>query len=133
MWLQGLACGALLAFAPAMALLLGVLLAPAIACFAADMEQGRGATRSVAIACVAGALSPAWHLWLAGNAFGVAITLLCDPLTLVLAWGAGACAWALCQVVPALLQSLWSVRETLRTHKIEAEMKRIREEWHLEE
>jgi hypothetical protein len=83
MWLQGLICGALLAFAPAMALLLGVLLAPAIACFAADMEHGRGATRSVALACI--------------------------------------------------LQSLWSVREILRANKIEAEIKQIREEWHLEE
>jgi hypothetical protein len=133
MWLQGLICGALLAFAPAMALLLGVLLAPAIACFAADMEHGRGATRSVAIACAAGALSPAWHLWLANDQLAVAIALLCDPLNLLLAWGGGACAWALCQVVPAILQSLWSVREILRANKIEAEIKQIREEWHLEE
>jgi hypothetical protein len=133
MWLQGLACGALLAFAPAMALLLGVLLAPAIASFAADMEKARGATRSVAIACAAGALAPAWHLWLAGDQLAAAINLLCDPLNLLLAWGGGACAWALCQVVPAVLQSLWAVRETLRAHKIEAEMKKIRDEWHLEE
>jgi hypothetical protein len=133
MWLQGLACGAMLAFAPAMALLLGVLLAPAIASFAADLEKGRGATRAVAIACVAGALSPAWHLWLANDQLAVAIALLCDPLNLLLAWGGGACAWALCQVVPAVLKSVWSVSEALRAHKIEAEMKKIREEWHLEE
>jgi hypothetical protein len=133
MWLQGLVCGALLAFAPAMALLLAVLMAPALASLAADLEKGRGMTRSVAIACAGGALAPAWHLWLAQDEIGAALALLSDPLNLVLAWGGGACAWALCQVVPALLQSVWSVRESVRAHKIEAEMQQIREEWHLDE
>jgi hypothetical protein len=132
MWLQGLACGALLAFAPGMAVLLAVLLAPAIAAFAADMEPGRGTTRSVAVACAAGAVSPAWRLWPAGGRMESVLVLLSDPLTIVLAWGSGACAWALCQVAPAILQSVWSVRETVRAHRIEAEMKQIREEWHLE-
>ncbi len=133
MWLQGVACGALLAFAPAMALLLAVLMAPAMATLAADMEKSRGTTRSVAIACAAGALAPAWHLWLTHDEFGVALALLSDPLTLLLAWGSGACAWSLCQVVPALLQSVWSVREAVRAQRIEAEMKQIRDEWHLDE
>ncbi len=133
MWLQGLVCGALLAFAPAMALLLAVLMAPAMASMAADLEKSRGTTRSVTIACAAGALAPAWHLWLAHDEIGATLVLLSDPLNLLLAWGGGASAWALCQVVPALLQSVWSVRETVRSHKIQAEMKQIREEWHLEE
>jgi len=132
LWLQGLGCGALLAFAPALAVLLVVLMAPASACLAADLQQGRGTTRSVAIACGAGALAPAWRLWLAGDRMESVFVLLSDPLTLAFAWGGGACAWALCQVIPAVLQSVWSVRETTRAHRIEAEMARLREEWHLE-
>jgi hypothetical protein len=132
MWLQGLGCGALLAFAPAQAILLTVLLAPALASFAADLDKGRGSTRSVAIACAAGALAPCWHLWLGGNRVEVMFLLLSDPLTVVLAWGGGACAWALCQVVPAVVQSMWAVRETMRAHRIQAEMKQLREEWHLD-
>jgi len=132
MWLQGLACGALLAFAPGMALLLGVLFAPVFASLATDREKGHGVTRSVAIACAAGALSPAWHLWLAENQISAALVLLSDPLSLTLAWGGGACAWSLCQVVPAILQNVWAVREAVRAHKIEAEMKQLRENWHLD-
>ncbi len=131
-WLQGAACGALFAFAPATALLLGVMLAPALACLAADTEPGRGMTRAVAIACMAGALAPTWHLWMAHDQIAVAIALLCDPLSLTLAWGGGACAWALCQVLPAVLQGVWNVRESVRGYAIEAELKRLRDDWHLE-
>jgi hypothetical protein len=132
LWLQGLVCGALLAFAPATALLLVVLLAPALACLATDTEPGRGMTRAVALACVAGALPPVWHLWMAHDTMEMALALLLQPLTLCLAWGAGACSWALCQVLPVLLQSLWNVRETVRARAIKTELKRLKDEWHLD-
>lgn len=132
LWLQGLVCGAVLAFAPATALLLGVLLAPAFATMAADTEPGRGTTRAVALACTAGALPPAWHLWMAHGGIDVALALLCLPLTVVLAWGGGACAWALCQVLPVIVQSAWNVKEGVRAHAIRAELERLKENWHLE-
>jgi hypothetical protein len=131
-WWQGLICGALLTFAPGMALLLVVLLAPALATLAVDTEEERGMTRSVVLACGAASLSPAWHLWSAGNGIGAAFVLLSDPMTLALAWGSGASAWALCQVVPALVESVWKTREALRAHAIEKAMAKLREEWHLE-
>lgn len=132
LWLQGLVCGAILTFAPASAVMLGVLLAPAFLCLAADTEPGRGVTRAVTLACMAGALSPIWHLWMAHDSMEAAVVLLCDPMSLTMAWGAGACAWALCQVVPVLLQAVWNMRETIRAHAIEAELKRLREEWFIE-
>ncbi len=132
LWLQGLVCGAILTFAPATAVMLGVLLAPAWATLAADTEPGRGTTRAVTLACMAGALSPVWHLWLAHGRMDVAVLILCDPLSLALAWGAGASAWALCQVLPVFLQAIWNMRETIRARAIEAELKRLNEEWFID-
>jgi hypothetical protein len=131
-WWQGLIAGVLLTFAPGMALLLTALLAPALATLAVDTEEELGMTRSVALACAAASLSPVWHLWSAGNTFGAAFALLADPVTLGLAWGCGASAWALCQVVPAVVENIWKAREALRAHAIEKEMAALREEWHLE-
>ena len=131
-WLQGLVCGAILTFAPATAVLLAVLLAPALACLAADTEPGRGTTRAVTLACMAGGLSPVWHLWMAHDSMEVAIQLLCDPLSLTMAWGAGASAWSLCQILPVFLQAMWHMRETIRAKAIRAELKRLQEEWFLE-
>ena len=102
MWVQGLACGALLTFATPTALMLVALLAPAIACALGEKGGTSGATRGVALCCAAAALAPLWHLWMLDDRMDVALDALSDPLTLVLAWGAGACAWALCQVVPVI-------------------------------
>ena len=132
LWLQGLVCGGVLAFAAPTFLLLVVLLAPALASLAVDTDPSRGMTRAVAVAGVAGALSPLWHLWLAHDRLDVALAFITDPLTLTLAWGGGACAWALSQVLPVLLQSVWTMREGLRARAIEAELQRLKEEWHVD-
>jgi hypothetical protein len=132
LWLEGLVCGAVLAFAPATAVLLMVLLAPALLCLAVDTEPGRGMTRAVTLACVAGSMGPAWHLWMAQDRLEEAVDLIWDPMTLLLAWGGGACAWAMCQVFPAVLQGVWNMREAVRGRAIEAEIKRLRDEWFLD-
>jgi hypothetical protein len=131
LWLQGLACGALLAFAAPTLLMMTVFGAPALACFAADTEPGRGMTRAVAVSCGAGALSPLWHLWMAHDRMEVALASVGDLWSLTLAWGGGACAWALCQILPAMLQSFWNLRESLRARAIEEELKQLRDEWHV--
>jgi hypothetical protein len=35
-------------------------------------------------------------------------------------------------VVPVFLQAVWNMRETIRAHAIQAELKRLREEWFIE-
>ena len=130
-WAQGMVCGALLAFATPTALVLGVLLAPALACFVGERAQGRTMARGVALCCGAATVSPLWHLWHGGNSVGAALELLSDPLCLVLAWGAGACAWALCQVLPVVVRTTWEMRMAARAKAIEAELVACREEWDL--
>ena len=128
-WVQGAICGALLAFATPTALLIGILLAPALATAAVEQGPLRGTTRAVALCGAAATLSPAWRLWMQGGQMGAALDLLSDPLTIVLAWGAGACAWAACQVLPAIVAGVWNVREASRAKAIETELIRCREDW----
>ncbi len=130
-WVQGMVCGALLAFATPTALMLGVLLAPALACFAGERTQAGTMTRGVALCCGAASIGPVWHLWHGGNRMGTALELLSDPLCLVLAWGAGACAWALCQVLPVVMRTTWEMRVAARAKAIAAELAACREEWDL--
>jgi hypothetical protein len=49
-----------------------------------------------------------------------------------LAWGAGATAWALCQILAVLLRVVWDVREAARARAIEAELKASAAEWDLD-
>jgi hypothetical protein len=131
-WIQGLACGALLTFAFPGVLLLGVLMAPSLVCLLIDRAPGHGLARAVGLACAAAALGPAWHLLLAGDTMATAAASLLDPLVLGLAWGAGASAWALCQVLPVVLKAVSDMRESARARAIEAEMASCRAEWDLE-
>ena len=129
LWAQGLACGALLTFAAPTALLLAILLAPAIACALGEKNTAGSSTRAVGLCCAAAALSPVWHLWMRGDAMDAALDALANPLVLVTAWGAGACAWALCQVVPVVLRTAWDASEAARARVMQAELARTREEW----
>ena len=130
-WIQGLACGALLTFAAPTALLLAILFAPAAICLLAETAK-TGLTRAVALGCATTALRPAWHLWVAGDRMDQALAALSDPNTIVLAWGAGACAWALCQVLPVILARGWEAREAVRGRALEAEIKEYEAIWNMD-
>ncbi len=129
LWLQGLACGALLAFATPSFILLGAFLSPALACLAADSEPARRMSRAVALACLAGALPPTWSLWMHDDRMEVALALLTDPATLFFGWGPAAGVWALCEILPVVLKSLWDMSEAARSRSLEAELKALKAEW----
>ena len=129
LWIQGLACGACLTFAAPTALMLSVLLAPALICLLVQSAANRGVVRAVAVACAAASLSPVWHLWLAGDRFEQALASLSDPFVPFLAWGSGASAWALCQVIPVVLRGSWDMQTAARIKTLETELKTLNEEW----
>jgi hypothetical protein len=131
-WLQGLACGALLAFAPSFALLLTVLLAPAITALVLDRRPQRPVARAVLLASGAFTLDPVWRLFTGGHSLPAALDLLGDPLVIGLAWLAGACGWALCVLLPVLLQAASNVRAAARIAALEAEAAALRAAWDLE-
>ena len=131
-WVQGLACGAVLTFAAPTALLLAVLFAPAVVCLLAESAARRTITHAVALGCAAASLGPAWRLWMAGDGMDQALATLSNPTTVTLAWGAGACAWALCQVLPVIISKTQGARDAARMRAIQAEIDACRASWNLE-
>src|ERR1700723_979288 len=77
-WLQGLLCGALVTLAPSTALLLGVLLGPALLAMVLDRQPGRPRARSIALCSVAASIDPLRILWVAGHGMATATALLGD-------------------------------------------------------
>ena len=132
-WVQGLACGALLTFATPTALLLGILLAPAILCILASPGAERGVFRAVASSCAAASLAPVWRLWMNGGHMDEVAAILASPSILCAAWGAGAAAWAMCQVLPVIIKTAWDIREANKAKTIEAELAQLNEEWGLKQ
>jgi hypothetical protein len=128
-WIQGAACGALLAFATPAAVLGGTLLAPAILAFVADQAPGRPVARVVLLFGGAVALGPLWHLLLSGDSMSTALDMMSDMATLAFAWIAAAFGWALCQVLPVLFEQTGRYAEAARVLAWRAELKRAEEEW----
>ncbi len=132
-WVQGLACGALLTFAAPTLLMLVVVLAPTGLCLLAEPRSGRGQARAVALGCAATALGPVWRLWMAGDRLDQALTILTEPATLCMAWGAGATAWAMCQITPVAIRVLWDAKEAAKSRALKAELETLRSTWNLDQ
>ncbi len=132
MWLQGLVCGALLTFATPIAVLVGVLLAPTVAAAVMDPGPNRAMTRAVFLSGLAFTLGPLWKLIMEGRGMEAAVELLGDPAVLGAAWLAGACGWALCEVLPVILRSFAELRAVARITALQSEATALREMWDLD-
>jgi hypothetical protein len=131
LWLQGLVCGAVLTFATPVAVLLGVLLAPSVVAAVMDSAPNRAMTRAVFLSGLAFTLGPLWHLFVEGRGMQTAVDLIGDPYVLGPAWLAGACGWALCEVLPVVLRSFAELRTTTRIAALKAEAAALRQDWDL--
>ena len=129
LWLQGLVCGVVLTFATPAALLACVLLAPALLASIADRSPGRPVVRAVLLYGTAVALKPLWHLCLTGDSMDTALAIMSDPMTIGACWLGAALGWALCEVLPFVLETAGKFAEAARVLVWETELKRCREEW----
>jgi len=118
-WVQGLLCGALVTLATPTALLVTVLLAPALVALAFDRAPGRPIARSVALCGLAACVDPVRTLWAAGHDLPTAVALLADLTVLGIAWTAGAAGWL------AALEAL----SLTRAAKLRSARARLVDEW----
>ena len=133
LWLQGLLCGALLAFAAPVALLAAVLLAPAWIAAMLDGGPGRRLLHPVLLAGLALSVQPLWQLWQSGSGFGGALDSLAQPRVVLPAWLAGACGWAISELLPGLLRVVFRRRAAASNAALRAELKRLTEIWELDD
>jgi len=132
MWIQGLLCGGLVAMLPPTALLLGVLLGPALVGLFLDPHPGKPIARSVLLCTLAASVKPVRMLWAAGHTMVASMALATDADIIGTAWAAAAAGWLLAELLPVgvrvVLEAI-SLRQAARLRVVRAA---LAEEWGLD-
>jgi hypothetical protein len=131
-WLQGLLCGAVVTLATPTALLLGVLLGPALLAFMVDRQPGRPRARSIAFWNMAAAVDPLRTLWVSGHAMAGAASLVGDMHIVVTAWSAAAAGWLLAELAPVGARVALEALSISRAARLRAARAVLAEDWGLE-
>lgn len=130
-WLQGLACGALAALAPAVALMVGVLLGPGLVALALDSEPGKPVARAVLLCGLAACVDPVRALWSSGHGLTASVALAGDLRVVGSAWSAAAAGWLLAEIAPIVVRAMLEAGTLARATQLRAARARIAEEWGL--
>lgn len=130
-WLQGLLCGAMAALATPTALLLAVLLGPALLAILLDHEPGRPRARSIALCSLAAAIDPLRTLWTAGHTIATATALLSNVRVVGMAWSAAAAGWLLAEIIPIGVRAALDGVSVARASRLNTERARLIEIWGL--
>lgn len=128
-WLQGLLCGALVTLATPVAVLLGVLLAPAIGVAMLDGSPGKPRARTAFLFAAACSVGPVRILWGNGGDLAMATRLVTDPAVVGRAWLAAGGGWLLAVMAPWGVGAALAIADQVRRRRLEARRERLREEW----
>lgn len=129
MWLQGLACGAVVALATPCAVLAGLLLAPGIGAFLLEREPGRPTARVTLLCGAAIAAAPVAALWQSGQGVGGAVAAASDPAVLAGSWAAQGAGWLMAQLFPVIVRLILDAQARTRMAGLRAERGGYEEEW----
>ena len=145
-WAQGLGCGVLVAAAAPLAVVLGVLFAPAM--LAAIMvppqnggtrgggtRGGGGATRRLGgvlmVYGLAAALPWLHVIWSAAQSWPGSLDLLASMRLVAACWGAQGGAWLMGELVPLVARQVLEAKVRARVNRLRDARSRLQEEWGL--
>jgi hypothetical protein len=131
-WMQGLLCGAMATLATPTALLLGVLLGPALRALMLDRQPGRPKARSIALWSMAACVDPLRILWESGHTLSGAAALLGNTQILGVAWSAAAAGWLLAEVAPIAVRVTLEALGISRAARLRAARAFLVEAWGLD-
>jgi hypothetical protein len=131
-WLQGLACGAMVAFVPGVALLLGILLAPGLGALILDRQPGRPIARGILLCSAAACIAPVEQLWNGGQSVDVSLSILGDIRSIGTAWSAAAAGWLMAELLPIGVRAVLEATCLARAAHLRAARAKLVEEWGVE-
>lgn len=131
-WLQGLACGAVVTLTPGIALLLGALLAPGILALVLDREPGRPTARTVLLLGLATCITPAEAWWTSGQTVRAALAVLSNLQVLGTAWSIAAAGWLLAELAPLVTRLVLDSMARSRAARLRTEREALVEAWGFE-
>lgn len=130
-WMQGLICGGLVAWLPAMATLAAILLAPALTAYLADRNPSRVVGRAVLLfgaAIVPHSLIALWH---AGSGMAASFGMAGDMRRVATAWAVQAAGWLMVELAPVLARLVLDTRAKARIVTLRRQRARLEDEWAL--
>ncbi len=132
-WAQGLGCGVLVATAAPLAVVLGVLFAPAL--LAAIMVPPQVATRRLGgvlmVYGLAAALPWLHVIWSAAQSWPGSLDLLASMRVVAACWGAQGGAWLMGELVPLVARQVLEVKVRARVNRLRDARDRLEAEWGL--
>ena len=128
-WVQGLLCGALVAIAAPLALMLVVLLAPVVVAAMFDHQPGRPGVRAVLLCGLAGCVQPLHRLWAGEHTIAASLAILWQPRVIALAWAAAAGGWMLAELAPLGLSLAMEAANRAQARRLRARRERLLEDW----
>jgi len=131
LWLQGLACGAVVALATPLAVMGGLLLAPGIGALLLERRAVPLAARVALLCGAAAAAAPLAALWQSGLGVAGAVTVASDPAVLAGCWAAQAAGWLATQLAPMLVRVALDLRAAATAARLRAERARYEAEWEI--
>ena len=129
LWLQGLACGAAVALAPGPALLVAVLLAPALVAYGFERTPGKPRSEPMLILSSAACFEPMRELWSTGRTIEASFALLSEPRHIAWAWLAAAAAWLIGEVVQLVSREFGEITVRRRVAALRQERDALTAEW----
>ena len=132
MWVQGLLCGGLVALLPPTALLLGVLIGPALLALFLDTQPGKPVARSVLLCALAACVKPVRMLWAAGHGMAASMALATDADVVGTAWAAAAAGWLLAELAPVAVRAVLEALSLRQAARLRATRSALAEEWGLD-
>ena len=130
-WMGGVFCGALLAVAPAYALLLGGSLLPGLAAWLISSARPRRTAVAMLLFGLAMTADRIGDLWQIGGSLGEAWNLLAAPVPLLMAWFAAAFGWALTELLPLAVSAAFEFEAQRQSLSLRRARRRVVEGWEL--
>ena len=132
----GLACGMLVATAAPLAVVLGVLFAPALlaAIMVPPGAGGRGSRRLGGVLMVYGlAAALPWLqvIWSTAQSWPGSLDLLASLRVVAACWGAQGAAWLMGELVPLVARQVLEVKVRARVNRLRDARSRLQDEWGL--
>jgi hypothetical protein len=128
-WALGLGTGIALGVALPTGLLLLVGLLPAAVAFMSDIHPEKTTARPVLCLNLAGLLPALKTLWLGGHDIRALASILGDPMTLLLAYGAAAFGFALARTIPYGVLLTLEAKAAATIKLLEARQEELRAAW----
>ena len=130
-WIQGLLCGGLIAWMPAMATLSAILLAPGLIAYFVDRSPNRAVGRSVLLFGAVLAPQNLLTLWHAGNSMAASLSMAADIRRVATIWALQASGWMLAELTPVLVRLVLDAKSLARRAQLQRRRAGLEEEWSL--